>query len=122
MELTNEEKKKLFDAALELAKALATLHMATERLSMMSKLSERALAISLDEETMGLATMPFREAYGKAVDGFLSAMGVGGMNDPFRKFLNERMEAERKAKEAEEAEKAKALEKGKDAPQDGEKS
>ena len=115
MELTNEEKKKLFDAALELAKSLATLHMATERLSMMSKLSERALAISLDEETMGLATMPFREAYGKAVDGFLSAMGVGGMNDPFRKFLNERMEAERKAKEAEEAEN------GEEAPQDGNK-
>lgn len=102
MELTNEEKKVLFDAALELAKAFATLHMASERLSMMSQLSTKMLSISLDEDTVALATMPFKAAYDKAIDGLLSAMGVGGMDDPFRKFLNEKIAEEKRKSEEEE--------------------
>ena len=91
MELSNEEKKKLFNAALELGKALTTMCMAKERLTSMSNLSAKLLAIKMDEETIALATSKYEEAYGTAVEKFLFAMGVKDDNDPFRNYLEEQI-------------------------------
>ena len=93
MELSNKEKKQLFDAAIAMGKAMTTMVMAKERLVAMSNLSTRLLSIKMDEATIAVATARFEEDYGNALERFLQAMGVKDDNDPFRKYLEEEQKA-----------------------------
>ena len=91
MDLTNEEKKKIADAATLLMQVFCEYRMAEDRLNMMNLLSGSLMKMALPEELIKNALAPFMTRFQLAKTSFFENLGIGEDNKEFWEY-NEKME------------------------------
>lgn len=83
MELTNEEKKTIADAATLMMQTFCEYKMAEDRLSIMSNLSIGLIRVGLDKEAMERALQPYFERLRESRKSFFESLGIGEDNKKF---------------------------------------
>ena len=83
MQITNEEKKKIGDAASAMMSAFCEFRLAEDRLGTASILSGKLAGIRLPEELMMNAIAPYAEAFKVRQKEFFDALGIGEDNKEF---------------------------------------
>lgn len=83
MNLTNEEKKNIGDAASAMMSAFCEFRLAEDRLGTASTISGKLAGIRLPEELMMNAIAPYAEAFKERQKEFFEALGIGEENKEF---------------------------------------
>lgn len=83
MELTNEEKKKIADAATLMMQTFCEYRMAEDRLSIMSNLSIGLIKVGLDKSATERALLPYFERLRESQKSFFGVLGIGEDNKEF---------------------------------------
>lgn len=83
MDMTNEEKKNIGDAASAMMQAFCEFKLAEDRLQVASTLSGNLAQIRLPDELIRAALVPYIEEFKKCQEKFFDALGVPLSNKEF---------------------------------------
>lgn len=86
MTLTNEEKKKIADAAAQMMQTFCEFKLAEDRLATMNNLSGHLINMSLDDKTMQATILPYFGQFKKKQEEFFSLMGIQEDNKEFWEY------------------------------------
>lgn len=83
MELTNEERKAIGDAAVKMMQTLCECKLAEDRLEVARSLARRMAGVEVPGEAMEGAVSAYREKFATARAEFFEALGIGAGNEEF---------------------------------------
>lgn len=86
MNLTNEEKKRIADAATTTMQAFCELRMAEDRLRTMNGLVGSILHMGMDKGMMEMALLPYVERMKKSQVEFFKVLGIEESNKEFWEY------------------------------------
>ena len=86
MNLTNEEKKRIADAATIMMQTFCEYRMAEDRLNIMRSLVGNVLQMRLGDEILQAALTPYMERMRTAQKEFFDALGIGEDNKEFWEY------------------------------------
>lgn len=88
MNLTNEERKNIMDAASEMMRSFCEFHLAEDRLNIANSLSSRMANIKFPDELRGNALAPYAEAFKEMQCKFFDSLGIPLTNNEFWDWYN----------------------------------
>lgn len=88
MNLTNEEKKNIMDAASEMMRSFCEFHLAEDRLNIANSLSSRMANIKFPDELTGNALAPYAAAFKEMQCKFFDSLGIPLTNNEFWDWYN----------------------------------
>lgn len=88
MQLTNEEKKRIADAATMMLQTFCEYKIAEDRLRTMNTMMGKALEMGLPSEMVEAALVPYRGRVEAAQRGFFETLGIGEGNKEFWEYVS----------------------------------
>ena len=91
MNLTNEEKKRIGDAATAMMQAFCELKMAEDRLNIASSLSSKLVQIHLPNDVLNGALIRYVDAFKQKQNDFFETLGIGVGNKDFWEWYDRQL-------------------------------